>query len=346
MIKVLVVDDSFFMRTLITNMLSSHPEIQVIGTAKDGNEALNKIKTLKPDVVTLDFLMPGSSGLDTLKRIMTEHPTPVIMLSAYTEEGAVVTVDCLEAGALGFVLKPSGVVSHDIEKVKDKLTEEIKKAAKVDARKIKAILTRKQIKHFVEFGDIKKERVIVIGASTGGPPALEQILSEIPSNFPAAILIVQHMPAKFTKVLAERLSKTSEIPVKEAEEGDIITPSKAYVAPGDFNMTLKKRKAKGKVTVALSLNQDPAVNGMPSVDVTMKSTAEVYGENAIGVILTGMGRDGAEGMKAIKSRKGKTIVQDEATSLIWGMPKQAMREGSADHVLPLFEIAQEIIHLL
>ncbi len=346
MIKVLVVDDSFFMRTLVSDVLNSDPDITVVGVAKDGNDALGKLNSLRPDVVTLDFLMPGLSGFDTLKRIMRECPTPVVMLSAYTEKGATVTIECLEAGAVSFVLKPAGAVSWDIEKVREKLTEEIKKASKVNIQKVESILARKRVKQLIVSGDIK-EKVIVLGASTGGPPVLERILSELPSNFPAAILIVQHMPAKFTKSLAERLDSMSEVAVKEAEAGDIVEPGRAYVAPGGFHMTVKKKRVQDKAKVIISLSQDALVHGLrPSVDVTMKSVASVYGKNAVGVILTGMGEDGVEGMKAIKTRNGKTIAQDEATSLIFGMPKRVIEEGDADHILPVFEISQGIIRLM
>ena len=342
-----MVDDSFFMRTLISDMLNSDPDVEVVGVARDGNDALEKLKTLRPDVITLDFLMPGLSGLPTLKRIMSEYPTPVVMLSAYTEEDAATTLQCLDAGAVGFVLKPSGAISVDIEKVRDKIVDEIKKASKVDVRKIRSILARKRVKQFLVPGVVIKEKVIVIGSSTGGPAVLELILSELPSNFPAAILIVQHMPAKFTKSLAERLDHMSEIAVKEAEEGDMIEPGKAYVAPGDFHMTVEKRVIEGEARAVICLNRDPLVHGLrPSVDVTMKSVAEVYGENAVGIILSGMGEDGAKGMRAIKRKKGKTIAQDEATSLIFGMPKRVIERGDADQVLPVFEISQGIIQLL
>ena len=346
-VRVLVVDDSFFMRTLVSDMLNSDPDIKVVGVSKDGNDALEKLKTLRPDVITLDYLMPGLSGLRTLKRIMRERPTPVIMLSAYTEEGTATTIECLEAGAVDFVLKPSGAVSVDIEKVKDKLTEKIKRASKVNIRKIKSILARKRVKQFLAPGVVVKEKVFVIGSSTGGPSVLELILSELPSNFPAAILIVQHMPAKFTKTLAERLNRMSEIVVKEAEEGDVVESGKAYVAPGDFHMVVKRIVTEGVARAIISLDQGPPVHGLrPSVDVTMKSVADVYGENAVGIILTGMGKDGAEGMRAIKRRNGKTIAQDEATSLIYGMPREVIEKGDADRVLPVFEISQGIVQLL
>lgn len=342
-----MVDDSFFMRTLVSDMLNSDPEIEVVGVAKDGNAAFEKLKILRPDVITLDYFMPGLSGLQALKHIMRIRPTPVMMLSAYTEEGAAATVECLEAGAVGFVLKPSGVVSTDIEKVKDKLIEEIKRASKVNIRKIKSILARKRVKQFLAPSIVVREKVFVIGSSTGGPSVLELILSELPSNFPAAILIVQHMPAKFTKSLAERLDRMSEIVVKEAEEGDVAESGRAYVAPGDFHMMVRRIRIQGKAKVVIGLNRGPFVHGLrPSVDVTMKSVAEVYGENAVGIVLTGMGRDGAEGMRAIKRRNGKTIAQDKATSLIFGMPREVIERGDADYVFPVFEISQGIIQLL
>lgn len=345
-IKVLVVDDSFFIRTVVSDMLNSDTDIEVVGVAKNGNDALEKLRTLEPDVVTLDYRMPGLSGLDTLKRIMKKQPTPVVMLSAYTEEGATITIECLEAGAIGFVLKPSGAFSYDIGKVKDKLKEEIKKASSVNIRKVKSILARKRVKQFIA-PRVLKEKVVVIGASTGGPPVLERILSELPYNFSAAILIVQHMPAKFTKSLAERLDRISEVVVKEAEEGDVVELGRAYVAPGDFHMTVKRKRIRSKAKTIISLNQHPLVHGLrPSVDVTMKSVAAVYGEDAIGIILTGMGEDGAEGMRAIKRRNGKTIAQDEATSLIFGMPKRVIEKGDADYVFPAFEISKGIIKLL
>jgi len=344
---VLVVDDSFFMRTLVSDMLNSDPEIEVVGVARDGNEALEKMEILRPDVITLDYLMPNLNGLHALKRIMKEHPTPTIMLSACTVEGAAATVECLEAGAVGFVLKPSGTVSVDIEKVKGKLIEEVKRVSIINVQKIGSILSRKRVKRFLAPSVAVKERLFVIGSSTGGPSVLELVLSELPSNFPAAILVVQHMPARFTKSLAERLNRVSELAVKEAEEGDIVESGRVYVAPGDFHMIVKKRRIQGTKEVVIRLNQDPVVHGLrPSVDVTMESVADVYGENAVGVILTGMGRDGAEGMRAIKSRNGRTIAQDKATSLIFGMPREVIERGDADFVFPIFEISQGIVQLL
>lgn len=346
-IRVLVVDDSFFMRKLLSDILNSDSDIEVVDTARNGEEALEKLKVSKPDVITLDFVMPVMGGLETLKYIMSEYPTPVVMLSAYTKKGAEVTIDCLDAGAVGFALKPSGEVSVNIEKIKDEIIEEIKKASKASVQKIKSIITRKRIKRFLEPGAVVKEKVIVIGASTGGPPVLELILSELPSNLPAAVLIVQHMPKLFTKFLAERLDRESELAVKEAQEGDVIEVGNAYVAPGDFHMLVEKKEIKGEMKAVIGLSKSPLVHGLrPSIDVTMKSVAEVYGKNAIGIILTGMGNDGIDGMKAIKIKHGKTIAQDEATSLIFGMSKKVIESGDADYIIPVFNISKEIIQLL
>lgn len=346
-IRTLVVDDSFFMRTLISDVLNSDPGIEVVDTARGGEAALKKTKILGPDVITLDYMMPGRDGLSTIENIMKIRPTPIVMLSAYTERGAVTTLKCLEAGAVGFVSKPSNEVSLDIEKVRDELIEEVKRASKVDVRKVKAILSRDRIKLFVGPRTAIREKVIVMGASTGGPQVLELILSELPYNLPAPVLVVQHMPAEFTGPMAKRFDQRSEIVIKEAEEGDAVEPGTVYIAPGGLHMTVKREELEGEAKVVIRLNRGPLVHGLrPSIDVTMKSVSEVYGENAIGVLLTGMGEDGVEGMRVIKSAEGKTLAQDEATSLIFGMPKRAIEEGSVDKVFPAFEMSREVVRLL
>jgi len=346
-IKVLVVDDSYFMRKVISDVLNDDEEIEVIDSAKNGEEALEKIKTKKPDVITLDYVMPRMSGLATLKKIMDLYPTPVVMLSAYTREGAAVTLDCLKAGAVGFVLKPTGEVSLDIKKIKDEIIREVKIAAKVSIKKIKSLLAQKPVIRKVKPGVIISEKVVIIGSSTGGPSTLELLLSEFPSNLSAGILIVQHMPPKFTKYLAERLDRSSELNVKEAEEGDIVEAGKAFIAPGGFHMVVEKHEIDGKIKAVIGINKNPPVNDLrPSIDVTMDSVAESYGKNTIGVILTGMGNDGDHGMKTIKKVKGTTIVQDEETSLIFGMPKKVIERGNADFILPISNISKKIIQLL
>lgn len=344
MIRVLVVDDSFFMRRLISDILNSDSSIEVIDTAKDGEEAIRKVKKRKPDVVTLDLVMPGLDGLATLKRIMTESPTSVIMLSGHTKKGADVTLDCLEAGAVSFILKPSGSLSLDIDKIRDQLLEEIKASANVSIKKIKPLLIKKPIKRKVKPG---KEKIVVIGASTGGPSSLELLMSAIPPSFSAPILIVQHMPPKFTQSLAEHLDRKCVLPVKEAEDGDVIQAKNVYVAPGDFHMIVKTKKTMSHTKHVISLNKDPPVNRFrPSIDVTMQSVAEVYDGNTIGIILTGIGKDGMIGMKTIKENGGKTIAQDEESSLIFGMPRAVIENGYAEEVLSLPDIGEGIIGCL
>jgi len=325
-------------------MLNSDPSVEVIDTARDGAEAIRKVKKEKPDVVTLDLVMPGLDGLATLKRIMAESPTPVIMLSGYTKKGADVTLDCLEAGAVSFILKPSGSLSLDIDKVREQLLGEIKASANVNVKKIKPLPVQKPIKCKVKPG---KKRIVVIGASTGGPSSLELLMSTIPASFTVPILIVQHMPAKFTQSLAEHLNKNCVLSVKEAEDDDVIQANNAYVAPGDFHMVVKTKKTGGHTKHVISLNRDPPVNRFrPSIDVTMQSVAEVYGGNTIGIILTGIGKDGMMGMKAIKENGGKTIAQDEESSLVFGMPRAVIENGYADEVLSLPNIGEGIIGCL
>jgi len=344
MIRVLVVDDSFFMRKVISDMLNSDPSVEVIDTAKEGNEAIRKVKKEKPDVVTLDVLMPGLDGLATLKRIMDENPTPVIMLSAFTKKGADITIDCLHAGAVSFILKPSGELSMNIDTVKEMLLEEIKTSAHANVKKIITFPEIKPIKHCIK---PSKEKIVVIGASTGGPRSLELLMSTIPASFSLPIIIVQHMPPKFTQSLAQHLDKNCVLSVKEAKEGDVIQAKNAYVAPGDFHMTIKTKKIMGQTKQIISLNKNPSVNGSrPSIDVTMQSVANTYGENTIGVILTGMGKDGVIGMKAIKEHGGTTIAQDEDSCLIFGMPKAVIESGFADKVLSLSNIGEGIVGCL
>lgn len=241
MIRVLVIDDSLFMRTLISDMLNSDPEIKVIDTAKDGKEAVNKTLRLKPDCVTLDLAMPGWDGLTTLKHIMAECPTPVIILSAHSKKGADVTIKCLNAGAVGFVLKPSGELSLDIEKVKLQLLEEVKAASKVDVVKIKPLISKRS--KWPRQKPAALNKIVVIGASTGGPQTLEKILFSLPLNFPFPIIIVQHMPARFfTDSLTEHLNKACDLEVKVAEEGEILKPGRVYLAPAGFNLALKSSR--------------------------------------------------------------------------------------------------------
>jgi len=340
MIKVLVVDDSLFMRRLISDMLNSDPEIKVIGTAKDGSEAMEKISKLKPDCVTLDLIMPGRGGLPTLKQIMDEYPTPCVILSAHSKEGADVTMECLEAGAVGFVLKPSGELSLDIRVIKEQLLKEVKAASGVNLEKIKPLIKKKPKRPRRRL--IALNKIVVIGASTGGMQTLERILPSLPADFPVPLIIIQHVPSRFfTESLAEHLNKVTELEVKVAEDGETLQPGTVYLAPAGFQMRLKARDRE----VAVTLTKDKPGALTPSVDMTMESVAKVYRGNAIGIILTGMGRDGTEGMKAIKEVGGKTVVQDES-SLIFGMPKAVIDAGCAEAVLPADEMAEAMVKLV
>jgi len=348
MIKVLVVDDSLFMRRLVSDMLNSEPEIKVIDTAKNGTEAIKKIPKIKPDCITLDLAMPGWDGLTSLKHIMSHYPTPVVILSAHSKEGADITIECLNAGAVSFVLKPSGELSLDIEKIKEELIKEVKAAAKVKVERIKSLIAKKVQRCKGQLIGINK--IIVIGASTGGPQTLETILSSLPFDFPVPILIAQHMPTiSFTQSLAAHLDDSCQLLVKVAENNEIIQANKVYLAPGGFHMTIEPlRDTRYEIrdtNAVIYLTQDESRALTPSIDITMNSVVKVYNGNAIGIILSGMGDDGVEGMKAIKEAGGKTIAQDES-SLIFGMPRAVIEAGYADKILPMAEMASAMMNLL
>lgn len=343
MIKVLVVDDSLFMRTLVSDMLNSDPEIKVIDTAKDGEEAVNKILKLKPDCVTLDLAMPGWDGLTTLKHIMDQCPTPVVILSAHSKGDADITIKCLNAGAVSFVLKPSGELSLDIETVKLKLIEEVQAASKVNVAKITLFAGKTPKRPGRKPAALNK--IIIIGASTGGPQTIEKILFSLPINFPFPIIIVQHMPTRFfTNSFAEHLGRTCNPEVRVAGDGELVRPGKIYLAPGESHLMLSSsRETKGfDKEVYIRLNEAKSGELTPSIDIAMKSAVSIYDGDTLGIILSGMGRDGCAGMKAIKASGGKTIAQDES-SLIFGMPKEVINAGYADSVLPAENIADAMI---
>ena len=338
-IRVLVVDDSNYVVVVVSRKLQADPEIEVIGSAGNGIEAIEKVKRLRPDVVTLDVVMPEMDGLTALGRIMLECPTPVVMLSALTSENAISTIQALELGAVDFFLKTSVVKSVGNEA--DSLIAKIKMAA--TQRLLKKPIatpggfTSKDKAPGIRKGSINK--IVVIGSSTGGPRALTELIPALPADIQAAILVVQHMPPLFTKSLAERLNQTSKIEVIEAHEGSLITRGQALIAPGDYHMIVGE---KGKVL----LTQDPPVLGVrPAVDMTMKSVAMTYRDMTLGVVLTGMGSDGTEGAAWIKKTGGKILAQDEATSAIYGMPMSVFKAGHADKILPLNKMAEEITRI-
>ncbi|MFH1323195.1 MAG: chemotaxis response regulator protein-glutamate methylesterase [Methanobacteriota archaeon] len=343
-IKVLVVDDSALMRKIITDMLVSDPEIEVIGKAHNGKDAIEKVSRLKPDVVIMDIEMPVLDGLQVLGYIMSECPAPVIILS--TENSADMTITAFQYGAVDFLQKPSGSISLDITSLKDELIKKVKAAAGVKTANL-GFIEKKKIQEKLEPEMVKNERsrkIVVIGTSTGGPRALQQVIPLLPQNLDAAVLVVQHMPPVFTKSLADRLDKQSLIKVREAKEGDHVEPGTIFVAPGDYHMTVKQQKIDGKTVEVISLNRDEKVNGVrPSVDVLLNSVAQIYRKDALGVILTGMGSDGSNGIRKIKQAGGKVIAEDESTCVIYGMSRAIIEQKLADYILPINLIAEGIV---
>jgi two-component system chemotaxis response regulator CheB len=347
---VLVVDDSAFARVVISREISSDPEVEVVGTAVDGIDAVEKIKNTRPDVVTLDIEMPRMDGMSTLKKVMAECPTPVIVLSRLTTEDAETTIRALEAGAIDFVPKSPLASSGRISRPAGSLVEKIKLASRVDVRRLTETsswkkpreLNGSRPKHdpWRARSRPRPQTVVVIGSSTGGPKALCELVPDLPGDLPAALLIVQHMPAGFTGSLARRLDQLGQIRVKEAESGDAIRPGQALVAPGGYHLMIGSAD-----TVTLN-GSVPARHGLrPAVDVTMESAAGAYGASCIGVVLTGMGCDGRDGAATINRAGGRVIVQDEASSVIYGMPRIVVESGRADRVAPLSDIPRQILEM-
>lgn len=341
-IRVLVVDDSAFMRKIIPEMLQEDKDIEVIGSAKDGNDCLKKAIELKPDVITMDVEMPNLGGLETLGYIMSEIPTPVIMLSAFTPKGAEITMQALEYGAVDFVCKPSGEISIDIKKVQKELTEKIKAAKSIDLKKLNFIehdTSGHTAAAVEEKKGLKGEVLAIIASSTGGPRALTEVIPKLPRGLPAYFLVIQHMSEGFTKTLAERINSMSKVEVKEATDGEVLKPGKVYFAPGNFHMEI----IKSGTGYAIELNQKPARLGVrPSADMTMFSAAKNFDGKIVTAVLTGMGKDGTAGAEKIKEKKGYVIAQDRETSVIYGMPKAVFEKGLTDKVLPLKEVAEEM----
>lgn len=342
MIKVLIVDDSVLIRKILTDILKTDSEVLVVGTARNGKEALEKIEILKPDIITMDIEMPLMDGITTLKHIVSRFNLPVIMISSLTSEGAELTLKALDEGAIDFLPKPSNIFGLNQADIKAEIIEKIKIGSKsrVDIKRPVKVLanpefqTEKLKKSYEDFNSI-----VVIGTSTGGPRALQALIPEIPNNINAAIVIVQHMPAKFTKSLADRLNSTSNIQIKEAEDGEIISKGCGYIAPGDYHMTIVKESK----NLVVRLNKDPQVMGLrPTVDILMESVANINGYSKLGVILTGMGSDGTKGIVKMKDSGSYNIAQDESTSVVYGMPKSAIASNCIDEILPLDKIALRI----
>lgn len=331
-IRVLIVDDSPFVRKALVRIFEAEPSITVLGVARNGKEAIEKCLSLKPDVVTLDIMMPVLDGIGTLKILMESYPVPVLILSQFTHEGAELTLKALQLGAMDFVDKSSKGIMDFITLA----AEIVSKVKAIAHSKPKTLVYEPRVLSGYQTMGIVD--VVAMGASTGGPPALGMILQKFPRDISFGILIVQHMPKGFTAALAERFNSICPIRVKEAENRDRIEPGLALIAPSGLHMKVRK----GGGSVGLDL-EPPNIIHRPSADVLFNSVAEAYGSRSLGVILTGMGSDGAKGLKAIRERGGLTLAQDEATSVIFGMPRVAINDGAVDKVVPLTDIAEEIM---
>jgi len=332
--RVLIIDDSAFVRTAVTRMLGEAADLEVVGTAANGEEGLEKARELRPDVVTLDIKMPRLGGLETLERLMAERPVAVLLLSSLTQEGADVTLRGLELGAMDFVdksrVEPMGLLG---------LAEEL--LAKVRALgNARPRAPRRGTSRAVAPAGGDKAEVVVIAASTGGPPALQTLVSALPATLRAPILIVQHIPRGFTRSLAERLDARAAVPVREASDGDLVEPGRVVIAPAGIHTRFRRRA--GRVRVALTEEPKEALH-RPSADVAMASAAAVYGPRSLGVVLTGMGSDGTEGLRAIQEAGGHTLAEAEETCVIFGMPKAAVAAGVVSRVVPLDRMAEEIL---
>lgn len=342
-IRVLIVDDSVVMRRLLAEAIASDPDMEVAGYAANGRIALALMDQVSPDLVTLDVEMPVMDGLATLKAMRTAgHSLPIIMFSTLTERGAEATIDALALGASDYVAKPAG--TGDYTTARDRICEALIPRIKALCRKSRPTLPAQFSSSRQKMLPHKKwtepVSLVAIGSSTGGPNALAQLLPTIPHDFPAPILIVQHMPPAFTRFLAQRLTSLCQLPVEEAEEGSALKPGTISVAPGGYHLLVKGRELQTR----MHITQDAPENSCrPSVDVLFRSAAQSFAGRTLGVVLTGMGQDGLRGCEALASVGGEIIVQDEATSVVWGMPGFVAREGLADAILPITEVGPHIV---
>ena len=345
-IKVLVIDDSALVRALLTRILGADPALQVIGTAPDAFVAREKIKALNPDVLTLDVEMPRMDGLQFLRNLMRLRPMPVVMCSSLTERGADVTLAALELGAIDFVTKPKVDIAHALEVYAAELINKVKVAAVARVRPMFSLpgAPNQAGGVHVARGELRfrtTDQIVAIGASTGGTEAVRQVLQRLPPDTPG-IVITQHIPRAFSAPFAARLNACSQLSVQEAQDGALILPGHAYIAPGDRHLTVERDGARYRCR----LRDDAPVNRhRPSVDVLFRSVAEQVGPNAVGVILTGMGVDGARGLKEMRGRGAHTIAQDEKSSVVWGMPGASVALGAVDRILPIEQIAAGLVEL-
>lgn len=349
-IRILVVDDSFFMRQIVSRMLQEQPDFEVVGTARDGCEAVELNRTLAPDVVTLDVEMPKLDGLGALEKMLESRPVAVVMLSAHTGEGMALAVMALERGAVDCVGKPSGSVSLDLRKIQDELVEKVRSAARISPKLIRAnpwLAPPTAVPQSPARSSAPRPKpslvpasfAVSVASSTGGPKALHELMSRMPKDPGACFLFVQHMAMGFTAALARRLNDSSPFPVKEAEEGELLMSGVGYVAPGGKHLVVL-RDATG---ARAGFQDSPPRHGVkPSADYLLAATAEVFGREAIGVVLTGMGRDGAKGLLDMRRKGAHTYAQDESTCVVYGMPRSSVECGAVDEVLPLVDLGDSL----
>ncbi|MFJ8063802.1 chemotaxis response regulator protein-glutamate methylesterase [Psychrobacillus sp. NPDC096426] len=360
--KLLIVDDSAFMRKLIGDFFKESNVIEVVGIARNGKDAIRKIKALKPDVVTLDVEMPEMNGLDALKQIMSETPVAVVMLSSTTQSGTEITLQAMEYGAVDFIAKPSGTISLDLHKIKEELVAKVENAANISISKLNNITPKVSVAapdlldrktevgkpiHTKKVTNWSKatKKMVLIGTSTGGPRALQEVITKFPKDMQAPVLIVQHMPAGFTKSLAERLNQLAEIEVKEAENGDIIRNGHAYIAPGGYHM--KINRIGSTYSIVLDNEEPPRAGHRPAVDVLFEDNSHYNDFDKIAVIMTGMGSDGSMGLKQLKRNGNVVAIAESADScIVYGMPKAAVETNLVNEVVELKNIAKAIIQYL
>lgn len=345
-VRVMIVDDMALVRDILAQGLAQDPGIEVVGTASDPYAAAKQIPQLKPDVLTLDVEMPRMDGVDFLRRLMPQYPVPVVMVSALTERGKRITLDALEAGAVDFVTKPSADVARGLSAMMMELRTKVKIASTANVSHWK---NKRVVRPAAESGGAASQalaestdKVIAIGASTGGTEAIKDVITRFPVNTPG-VVIVQHMPAGFTRMFAERLNTLCAMQVKEAEHGDRILTGRVLIAPGGFQLQVRRSGGIYQVDVKPG---DLVCGHCPSVEVMMQSVAKHVGANAVGVMLTGMGHDGADGMKAMRDAGAHCLAQNEESCVVFGMPMEAHKRGGAEKLVPLDKMADEVLHLL
>ncbi len=342
LVKVLVVDDSAFVRKMVKQMLSRSPFIDVVGTARDGEEALELVETLKPDVVTLDMIMPRMDGLEFLRTQMAKAPLPVVVVSIASERGET-ALEALDLGAVDFIQKPTALATSKINEIADELVEKVKLAATVPMEQVKVVTELEAPKKTAVpvLHDTTQVDLIAIGVSTGGPQALKYLIPQFPLDFPVPIAIVLHMPVGYTEMYAQRLNAISPLTVQEAREGDLVEPGRVFVAPAGRHLTFRKQ-ANGMVVTHLDKRPFDTLH-RPSVDVMFQSAADTYNDRVLGVVMTGMGSDGLQGSAKIKAYGGKIITETEETCIVYGMPRSVVEAGLSDFAVPLNKIAQKIM---